>query len=471
MTQIPILNGVYVDVNADFRTSYPRNLIPVPKEQGISKGYLKQAQGLTKLGTGPGVDRGGINWNGVCYRVMDTTLLSVDENGIITALGQVGSDGLMVTFDYSFDRLAVCSAKKLYYWSPSLGLVQVTDPNLGSVINFIWIDGYFLFTDGSTLGVTTLNDPMSVNPLAYGSSEADPDPILCIIKIRNEAAVMNRYTIEFMQDTAAGLYPFTRVDGAEVMRGCIGTKCAVAFVQDSIAFMGSARKEPPAIWTALNGISTKISTLEIDEILISYTEAQLALCMLERRVERNSEWLYVHLPDQTLVYDYNSTLTVGEPVWYVLDSGIGPTKQAWRMRNLVWAYNKWIFGDVISSNIGTFTDSNSYAYGNETSWQCETIIIYNQTNGAIFHELELIALTGNIDNTKEPTVWMSYSTDGLTWSREKPRSVGKIGNRYKRLNWLHCGNMKMFRIQRFRGTSSAHIALAALEARIEPLND
>jgi len=67
--QIPIVNGIYTDEVADFRTSYPKNLIPVPKQQGISTGYLRPADGIVEFGTGPGIDRGGINWNGVYYRV------------------------------------------------------------------------------------------------------------------------------------------------------------------------------------------------------------------------------------------------------------------------------------------------------------------------------------------------------------------------------------------------------------------
>jgi hypothetical protein len=64
--QIPILNGIYADAAPDFRTSYPKNLVPVPKQTGISAGYLRPADGVVEAGTGPGVGRGGINWNGVC---------------------------------------------------------------------------------------------------------------------------------------------------------------------------------------------------------------------------------------------------------------------------------------------------------------------------------------------------------------------------------------------------------------------
>ena len=106
MVQIPILNGIYTDNGPDFRTSYPVNMVPVPKGNGISEGFLRPADGIVGNGTGPGVDRGGINWNGICYRVMGSKLVTVSSTGVVTVLGDVGDNGLQVTMDYSFDLRA-----------------------------------------------------------------------------------------------------------------------------------------------------------------------------------------------------------------------------------------------------------------------------------------------------------------------------------------------------------------------------
>jgi hypothetical protein len=88
--QIPILNGIYTDNTPELRTSYPVNMVPVPKKSGISNGFLRPGDGIVANGTGPGTDRGGINWNGVCYRVMGTKLVTVASNGAVTVLGDVG---------------------------------------------------------------------------------------------------------------------------------------------------------------------------------------------------------------------------------------------------------------------------------------------------------------------------------------------------------------------------------------------
>lgn len=465
--QIPILNGIYTDPNADFRVAYPRNLIPVPKDNGISKGYLRPADGIVSFGTGPGPDRGAINWNGVCYRVMGTKLISVDSEGAVTILGDVGGGSTQITMDYSFDRLAVASNGNLFYYDLTNGLQQVTDPDLGVVIDFAFIDGYFMTTDGEFLVVTELNDPFSVNPLKYGSSEVDPDPVVGIIEFGNEIYALNRYTIEVFDNVGGDNFPFQRIDGAQMKRGAIGTHAATVFME-AIAFLGSGRNEAPAVYLGLNGQTTKISTSEIDLLLSEYTETQLSSAIAEVRVDRGHNLLYIHLSDQTLVYDGIGSQVAGEPVWFVLTSSITGLGR-YRARNLVWCYDRWVVGDPSSSAIGYLAQDVSSHYGEVNGWDFTTMIMYNEGKGAVFNELELIALTGRVPLGADPVIWTQYSLDGQVWSQERPIKAGKQGRRDKRLLWLQQGSMRGIRMQRFRGTSDAHLSMARLEASLEPL--
>ena len=464
--QIPILNGIYTNKDSDFRTSYPRNMIPVPKQQGISQGYLRPAEGIVQFGSGPGIDRGGINWNGRCYRVMGTKLVLIETDGTVTTLGEVGGSG-QVTFDYSFDRLAVASNENLFYWD-NTSLTQVTDEDLGSVIDMLWVDGYFMTTDGIHVVITELNNPLSVNPLKYGSSEVDPDPIKGLIKLRNEIYVLNRYTIEVFQNVGGDLFPFERIEGAQMMRGVLGTFTASIFME-ALAFLGSGHNETPAIWIGSNSSTVKISTREIDQILVSYTSADLALSILETRVMDGHQLLYVHLPDQTLVYDGAASQVVQEPVWFVLTSSIIGLSQ-YRAKNFVWCYDKWLCGDPTSSKHGYLVNDISSHYGDLNGWEFGTVIMYNEGRGAMFHELELVCLSGNVAFGINPTIWTSYTVDGRTWSQEKSRTTGMQGERLKRLVWLQQGHMRHWRAQKFRGTSDSQLTIARLEAQIEGLN-
>jgi hypothetical protein len=464
--QIPILNGIYADTTPELRTAYPVNMVPVPKQSGISNGFLRPGDGIVANGTGPGTDRGGINWNGVCYRVMGTKLVTVASNGAVTVLGDVGGPvNTSVTFDYSFDRLAIASGGRLYYWNGAL--TQVTDPDLGVVLDVVWVDGYFMTTDGEFLIVTELTNPTQVNPLKYGSSEVDPDPVVALLKLRNEIYALNRNTIEVFDNVGGDLFPFARIDGAQLQKGVVGTFACCVYI-DRIAFLGSGRNEAPGIYVGAAATTQKLSTQEIDNLLLTYTEAQLAQVKLEARNDKNHQHLYVHLPDRTVVYDASASEALGDQVWFTLTSTVVGFSQ-YRARNLVWAYDKWLVGDPQSSAIGYLVQDTGHHWGQQVRWEFGTIIAYNEGNGAIFNRLELVSLTGSVALGTNPQISTSYSVNGLAWSQDKSIAVGTTGNTAKRLAWFQQGHMRNWRIQRFRGDSDAHISFARLEAQIEAL--
>jgi hypothetical protein len=463
--QLPILSGIYVDNGPDLRTSYPVNMVPVPKKSGISNGFLRPGDGIVGNGSGPGTDRGGIEWRGQCYRVMGTKLCLISNTGAIETLGDVGT-GDLVTMDYSFDLLAIASGGRLYYWDGAT-LVQNVDPDLGLVIDVCWVDGYFMTTDGDSLVVTDLNNPLAVNPLKYGSSEVDPDPVTSLLKIRDEVYAVNRNTIEVFDNIGTQYFPFQRVDGAQITKGCVGVHACCVYL-DRIAFLGSGRNESPGVHLGENGQTQKISTQEIDDILLSYTSVQLAGVKLEARNNRSHQLLYVHLPDRTLVYDAAASAELEKQVWFVLTSAtVGFS--AYRARNFVWCYDRWLVGDPSSNAIGYLVEDVGTHWGQQVRWQFATTITYNDGNGAIFNRLELVALTGRVELGINPVITTQYSLDGVSWSQSKDVRVGTIGNTRSRLVWWRQGHMRNWRIQRFQGTSDAHVSFARLEADLEPL--
>jgi hypothetical protein len=464
--QLPILSGAYADSgSADFRTAYPRNLVPVPKSEGISTGYLRPADGISQTGTAPGVDRGGINWNGVLYRVSGTKLIAQAADGTVTVLGDVGGTG-PVTMDYSFDRLGIASGGSLWYWNGTT-LTQVTDPDIGTVIDMKWIAGYFMTTDGTNLVTTDLANPASVNPLHYGSAETDPDPIVAVDELRDEAYAFGRYTVQVYQNVGGSGFPFSTIEGAEVTKGPIGTH-AYTPLGDTFIFVGSGRNEAPSVYQMVPGNVEKVSTREIDTILMGYTEAQLAKAVVETRVEKNHQHVMIHLPDQCLVYDTIATQVMGEPIWFTLDSGLGAIS-AYRARGHVWCYNRWNVGDPTSTALGKLVTDVSSHYGSTVSWEFGSLALYNQGNGAIVHELELVCLTGRIALGANPVIWTRYSDDGVTWSQERATAAGKQGQRRKRIAWRTLGQVASWRIQRFRGDTTAHLSMVRLEAQVEGL--
>lgn len=474
--QIPIISGIYSDQNADFRQSYPHNMVPVAVNQGISSGYLRPADGVsyypdvgdppfsTARTFGYGDDRGSINWRDKCYRISAGNLVVLDQNGFIYKIED--TPGLSIagaghcTMTYSFDYLAFTSGGNLYLYNPDgTGRVrQNTDTDLGTALDVIYIDGYFMTTDGSFLVVTDLNDPFSVNNLKYGSSEIDPDPIVGLLKLNNEAYAINRYTIEAFYNKGGALFPFARIDGSRMYRGAIGTHAKCIYM-DQIAFLGSGKNESPSVYVGINAQTQKIATREIDLLLQNYTEQELKNVVLETRVDKGHNHLFVRLPDITLVYDGAASQATQTPVWFSIDAG---------PKNLCWANDKWLVGSE-SGQLGYLDSSLSTLWGQQTDWNFSTKIIYADSRGLIINELELVGIPGRTALGATPTIWTSYSLDGETWSQEWMISAGNQGDRQKRLVWYKQGHMRNLRIQRFRGNSDSHLSFTRLEAQAERL--
>lgn len=467
--QIPIYEGCYVDGNADFRSSYPINLAPTPKKTGLSDGYLRTVEGVALFGAAasmPGRDRGGIAWNGTTYRASGSKLVSVDVNGIVTVIGDIGDNGRDAFFTFSFDRLGIASNGILWYYQTSTGLLtSVVDPDIGFVNAVLWVDGYFVVTDGITIAVTELSDPYAVNPLKYGTAEESPDVINCFVHISGQLVAVGQLTCEFFQNIGGNLFPFQRLPNALIERGSAGLYCAALYNQ-TFAFVGQGINEAPAVYMATPGGTAKISTREIDIELLAVTTAQFRDMKVESRVDKHAQLLYVHLPTKTAVYDVTATTLFGQPIWYYLNSGTDGALP-YRARNFVRCYDKWLCGDLQAFQNGQLITNATTQYGTRCAWQFDTTFGFNQGLGAIFHQIELMHKPGAAGS--KAVIWHQYSDDGQTFSMPRQAMPTTPGQSMVRATWFACGLMRSARVLRFRGVNDTPDSFAALVANVEPL--
>ena len=459
--QIPILSGVYADGDPDIRTAYPVNMEPIPKVSGISQGYLRTAQGLKQAGEGPGICRGGIEWNGVCYRVMGSFFGSV-INGVFKEIGRIEGTGT-VSMDYGFGYLSIAGGNKLYLFNGNT-LEENTDEDLGDVLDAVWIDGYYITTDGEFIVSTDLTDPFSVNPFKYGSSEEDADPVLAVKKLGSELFAVNRHTIEAFTNVGGTNFPFQVIDGTQVYRGAVGTH-AVTHFMGSLAFVGSARKESPGIYMLAGGEASPISTAEIETVLADYTEDQLKGVLCESRSSERRELLYVHLPDQTLVYDGASSAALGQPVWFVLKS----RESGYRARHFVWCENDWSACDTISGRIGVLSNDTAEHWGDVTTWEFVTPIAFSESVAMQCHELTLTGLPGAVIGDNGAILRLSFSEDGRTYSEDYLLQLEGRARRKSPLKWTRVGYFEDRVTFRVRGDSNARLPIARMDAVMEAM--
>lgn len=461
--RVPIVSGVKAAETGYLLTSYPINREPVLKDTGLSDGYLAAPYGITEKLTGPGPDRGGIVWKDVCYRVMGTKLIRVDPNWTYEILGDVGSGGIC-GFDYSFDNLIVSSGDRLYYYNPADTLRQVTDPDLGGVVDAIFVDGYTMTTDGLSLVVTELNDPMSVDPLKYGSSEESPDPITGLMHIHGEVYALNRTTIQVFQNVGGTGFPFAPVRTATAPFGCVGARAKCKYL-GTIAFVGGSENTAPGIFLLGDGTANRISAAEIDDDLSQLSAEELSKVWLEARVGRDEQRLIVHLPDRSWSFSSQVSQRSSVKTWCQYVTSKTATGR-YEGRGLVFAYGQWIVGSS-TGKVGVLDNTTAQHYGSDVGWQFDTTLLYNEGRRAIINDVKLVGTPGR--GNDDSHVFFSYTKDGETWSMERSVSSGKLGQRGKRVAWRPGVRIDEYLGMRFRGVDGSLMSIARLEVEIEGL--
>lgn len=459
--QLSLVSGVKTNEQAEFELAYPLNLEPIIVNSKISNGQLRTAAGTAPFGAGPGIDRGGINWNDVLYRVMGTALVRVAADGVVTTLGTIPGAG-PVGLDYSFDKLIIRADGKLFYYD-GMAITQVTDEDLGACVDALWVDGYTMSTDGKFVVVTELNDPYQVKPIKYGSAEADPDPITGLVKIRGEVHVIGRHTIQVFQNVGGNGFPFTTVTGAIVPFGCVSASAKTLYGK-TYAFVGSARGDALGVYVAGQGTADKISSRAVDDWLSSLANPAAIIC--ERRVARDEYRLLVHGEDETWIFLAKATEAAGEPIWYRARSGTG---KPYRPRNAVNVYGRTIVGDRESVALAVLTTDTSSHFDETTEWAFDVGLLYNQAKGAIVDRIELVGMSGRGSEVEGSAVFMSMTRDGRFFSPERTKQLGKLGERTKRIEWRPHARMRSYLGFRFRGYSRALGGFAACEVTARPL--
>lgn len=461
--RVPIISGVTTSEEGRFLNSYPINREPVLKDTGLSDGYLAVPPGITLKATGPGPDRGGINWNGVCFRAMGSKLVRVNANWSVDILGDIGG-GAVAGFDYSFTNLIINSADRLYYWNEIDGLRQVTDADLGPVVDAIFVDGYTMTTDGTSLVVTELNDPMAVDPNKYGSSEESPDPVTGLLHMHGEVYAFNRYTIQPFQNVGGNGFPFRVIKTASAPFGCVGPRAKCKYL-GTAAFVGGPENAAPGVFLLGEGTANRLSSEEVENDLAELSEEELADVWIEARVSQSEQRLIVHLPERSWSFSSQVAQKSSVKTWcqYVTAKG---TSGRYEGRGLVYAHGAWIVGSS-TGQIGILDQATAQHYGEDVGWLFDTTLLYNEARGGIVNSVELVGTPGR--GNADSRIFFSYTRDGETWSMERAVSAGKLGERFKRPAWRPGCRFDTYMGMRFRGVDSSLMAMARLECDIEGL--
>ncbi len=460
-TPITLIKGDRIS-EGDYRDSLPVNMYAVAREIRGSNGYLINQPGISEFGTTLGVDRGGFYAErfSTHFRVTGEKLIEVSMSGDITEIGDI-TGSLQAQLDQSFNNFVVVADGKCWYYNPSDGFRQITDPNIGNPIDVCYIDGYFFFTDGATLYHTTLADQEVIEPLDFLTSIFSPDPVFSVKKTKdNQVITFGRYSTEWFANVGSENFAFQRLPGKAIKAGIVATQCQTEM--DGIYFiLGGRKEESPSIHAVSGGSIQTVATREVAKIIDQYTEEELKTASLESRVEDGYMFMHINLPNETLMYNHTIAKKLGvDNAWSILKTSV-TDQNGWVGINGIFdpRISKWLYGDRFSPRIGELDNTISTLYGEKV--ECKFYSPMITLDDMSIDKIEIKTISGF--TVEEATMAISLSYDGETYGKEWFNLYGNKNQRGYRFIARRMGYVRDYVGFKFRAVTPSRLAIGALE--------
>lgn len=432
---VPIIVGDKTSFDVDYHDAIPVNMVAVQRDVTGSQGYLISHDGVTQLALGQGIDRGAFYNDRMqrSFRVSGQKLIEVVGNSVVVIGDIPGTD--LVRFDYSFNSMLIVASGRAFLYTGS-ALTEITDPDLGDPIDGWWIDGYYMFTDGEYIYHTDITNEYSIDPLKFATSEISPDPTLAGARTQDDLAIIfNRYSVEYFINEANEQFAFSRLNQKAVNVGIVGTHCWCD-LGGNIFILGGPRRAPVSLYILGAGQAISVTSKTVGKRIAKYSEAQLKLCKIESRTDGEDQLIYIHLPDETLLYNHSIAEKFGkDQAWSEVRTG----QNEWRCINGVRdpLQNRWVYGDKLTSKIGYLNPLAASQYDEPVHSEFYTPLVPIESLSV--DELEINTIPGYGSTTE--SLFVSTTRDGAAYSQEwsKEESVpGAYNDRYivRRLGYV-----------------------------------
>lgn len=431
-----------------------------PPNPGIGRGVLKDSQGNGYAVVGQEIyllaySSGSWTWTSMgALSDIETTLVSISDNGVEAVLGDGSSVG------YSWTILTPSSFAPIV---DSTGIFTGT-------IKWDVIDGFLIWVipDGTLFG-STYDNELTFDATYYGSKNGFPDPLVTLIVNRRIIILIGTVRSEIWYDSGSPLFPFSVQPGAYIQWGCIAPYSVAAI--GIVVFWLGQNEQGTSVVLAQEGYSTSIvSNYAISTAIDQMRAGGIDISDAEAYTYTQGGHIFYVLTfiqgDQTWVYDYS--IKDPEYAWHQRgwtdpNTGILHRERAishcflqgqdltmdWETGDLYSLDPNYFFDDVggISgpvSFVRTFSQVKE-GYKDPKGPSGPYGRAHIPTDGHAVQTFEFVAdfECGNgpqNPNGLPPQISLSYSTDrGRTWRATLMQSAGELGEYHAQPKWPPLG--------------------------------
>lgn len=381
--------------------------------------------------------RGGIKAGNFALVVCGGNAYKVATDGSCTSVGSLITTQAPVSMATNGAQVLIVDGSYGYVYEIATStLTQIVSVDFlgGDVACFI--DGYFVTNEPGTQNyqISSLYDGETWNSLDFGAAEGQPDNLVSIAALNGQLWLFGESTTEVHYNSANPDFPFERVPGAVIQRGC-AAKLSSATGNQTVYWLGSDR----CVYRSVGYQAQKISTSAMDQAFAKYSMVSDAIGFVF--VQEGHEYYVLTFPyeSKTWVFDGNTSRWHERGQWSSVDDDF----RRWR-GNCAFSFNEQIMvgdyenGKLYTLDVDTVTDDG------------ERIIRLRRTphaqNGMLrlFHRSLTIVIQTGVNSeslpTTEPQAMLRWSDDGgHSFGNELWRSLGALGHYAKRIQWNRLG--------------------------------
>lgn len=405
---------------------------------------------------------------GSLYVVSGSGLYSVSSAWVHTLIGTLRtSSGHVGMADNGIELIVVDGANGYLFTFPPTNVKpafrRITTEGFQGAVNVCFQDGYFIIVNPKSgqFQISGIYDGSTWPALDFATAESSPDDLVTIISSRRQLWLLGTKTTELWYDSGAADFPFSRYEGAFIEYGAASPFSACAFA-NTICWLGAGQNADGIVWRADGYQPQRISNHAVELAIQACGDLSTATAYV---YQHGGHMFYcLNLPGATSTWCYD--LSTGQ--WHER-CYLGASGQLERHRGecYAFAYGLDVVGDYENGNLYALEDATRTDNGRPIKWLRRSPHL-NAGMKRMFHsrvQIDCRMGTG-IDGAGQgdsPVITMRYSDDfGNTWSTERSRSVGRIGQYATRAYWDRLGTSRA-RVYEFSGTDPVPTTLLGAE--------
>jgi len=305
---LPILGASYKHYSQDLSSQTLKNWFVEINQETSKPVSLQPFPGWEQFSGRSGADGGAYTWNGITYKITDTTLYSVSSNGTETSIGAISGTNVS-TFAAIFDELVICRDGNVYSYDGAT-LTKATDADFQSP-NFVDLINEQALYDGnsnqfciSDAGILT-----SINGLNFATAATRPGTLQRVVTFNEIIYVFTDTYAAKWWNTGSGNPPVDRITNDVVQIGLKEPR-SIGRNKRYMYWLGT----DSAVYRTVNGELSEPGTIPLVTEFFKYnTSGAIGLCYNLR----GQDFYQLYFPAENKTWAFNES-----GGWFEITSGV-----------------------------------------------------------------------------------------------------------------------------------------------------